>query len=122
MVESRDKIDAFCLELLDIIIRKLHRVFNRVYTRGQAVAETFSSKRVTRNFVTLVVRLVYERLNFFQGERGRYNQRTIWRKRKIIIGIKLDPVCAVYELLTDAFARIPWVVDGFQHRGQRNIT
>src|SRR6266436_6551032 len=76
---------------------------------------------MTGNLVTLIMRLLDERLNFFQCEGWRDNQRPVWCKREIIIGVKLDPVGAIYELFTDPFARVPWVVDGFQHRRQRNI-
>src|SRR5258705_6075868 len=100
MVESRDKINALCLELLDIVIRKLHCVLNRVYTGGEAVVQSLSAEGMAGKLVGPVMGLVDERLDFFQGEWGRYNQRAGPSQSEIIGCVKIEALRAHYKLFT----------------------
>src|SRR5437764_11753182 len=121
MIESRDKVDAPCLELLDIVVGELHSVFTRINPGSETVMQSLPAKRMTGDLVTFVVGLFDERLNFLKRERGRDNQRAVRGKCEIVGSINFDPVRAVHELFADRFARLPRVIDCLKHRRQRNI-
>src|SRR2546422_4692290 len=121
MIESRDKGDALSLKLLDIIVRELHSVFNRIRPGRETVMQSLPAKSMTGDFMTFVVGLFDERLNFLKRERGRDNQRAVRGKCEIVGSINFDPVRAVHELFADRFARLPRVIDCLKHRRQRNI-
>src|SRR5437870_12087748 len=101
MIESRDKVDALCLELLDIVVRELHSVFNRIHPGRETVMQSLPAKSMTGDFMTFVVGLFNKGLNFLKRECRKDNYFSVRCKCEIVGGINLDPVCAVHELFAD---------------------
>src|SRR5260370_10197205 len=92
MIQRRNEVNALGPELLDVVIRKFHAVLDRVHTSTETVAQTFSSERVARNFMSLIMRLLDERLHLFQRKRRRNHHLAVRCERKFIRGINFDPI------------------------------
>src|SRR5262245_19516548 len=91
-------------------------MIGRIDSRSQAAHHPLASVGVTIDFQSHTMRLVYNRNDFFQAQRGTVDQRAVRLPHvdgtgEILGSIDLDVVDAMQLSLTHGGASKPWRID-----------
>src|SRR6266481_4572829 len=110
VVCSKLQVDAFLFHQVRSGFVEFDRMLDRVSTGFNAVPQPLATECMASSFLTVSMRFVHDSQNFLLRE-SRIAVQDAIRFELIVCGrMKLDPVCAVVDLLAHRLSRGPWSI------------
>ena len=87
-------------------------MFDGIGARLNAIAQALAPECVAGSFFSVAMRLIHDGIHFFLCERRVAKQFAIWFEFVVGGRMKLDPVSAIVDLLSNGLAGGPGIVNG----------